>query len=154
MTHHIQTIALFGASNVGKTQILKALSAKICALTASKPKELVCIGDDIIAEYELFGKRVAIVSGGDDARSMKDGFEHIKRWHDIDVLVCATRSKGQTETFLQESVGEEAIIWLQCPWGYPEHGHFIQLKIESMATLLFDMLNCQLHHLSSNKLMP
>ncbi len=84
---------------------------------------------------------------------MKDGFEHIKRWHDIDVLVCATRSKGQTEAFLQESVGEEAITWIQCPWGYPEHGHFIQLKTESMATLLFDMLNYQLHHLSSNELM-
>ncbi|CAH1600738.1 conserved hypothetical protein [Vibrio jasicida] len=161
MKRSMKAIALFGAADVGKSSALKTLDKQLKELIEVSSERnidhvtdqyLCCLsteGVDIATSYRLLGKVVGVVSGGGTPEAMKEDIERLESQSKLDILVCATRSKGKTEAFLHEMVGEENIIWLQCPWVYPEQEYAIKMKTQSMATLLFDMLIAQIHNATS-----
>lgn len=158
MEGNMKAIALFGAANVGKSSALKMLDKQLKEFVEGfseknikhvTDQSLCCLStesSDIATSYRLLGKVIGVVSGGDNSKAMRGDIEQLESQGKLDILVCATRSKGQTESFLYNKVGEKNIIWLQCPWVYPEDSYAIEMKTRSMATLLFDMLIAQIHN--------
>ena len=104
-------IVLRGRAKCGKTTAIKITRDKLLALGAkvifTDPVEKP--GEDIVIKLEFRGKKIGIVSSGDARKWQEIFFRAVGE--DCDIYICATRSKGETISFIREKFPKSAIYW-------------------------------------------
>lgn len=105
--------ALSGKSSVGKTSTIKLAYYKIMkeqGITYSKYTAI--NARDFVALVEISGHVVWFISQGDRLDLIKKHFNFLRRYRH-DVIVCATRSKGETKNFIKkfQDMGTHDVNW-------------------------------------------
>lgn len=129
-----KVIVLWGNGGIGKTTTLNLLIEKLSKIgtmidgkIAKKPT------DNTWAVFDYNGKRVAVITVGDDYAILDKYFKKIKT--DCDIYVCASRSKGSSVDYIRNRFANGYIMW-QRKWNISEeHG-----KLNSFSNLI-DLLN-------------
>ena len=98
-------IGLYGRPGSGKTTTLNLL----IELLVEKGQE-----DNPVTIYDYRGKTIVITPGGDDKDVIKNNTEAFEK-AEGDILVTATRTKGQTTSQLSDYIGgnSEKITWIK-----------------------------------------
>lgn len=103
-------IAVRGVSNAGKTTSIKR-ACELVKIEYPSAKVTQHPGNvDIFVEVEINRHIIVFYSRGDRPDQVRDIFQRIERlnWN---VLVCATRSKGETVDIV-EGAGFDHLIWI------------------------------------------
>lgn len=94
-------LALWHTEKKGKTETLRAVAEEL--LTRYPNNEIFCssyepnaTGQDFKLVISVNGKKVGIVSKGDPETELKEKLTKFVQIHQCDVIICATRTKGQT----------------------------------------------------------
>jgi hypothetical protein len=93
-----KVILLHGVSNTGKTRSIKTY-AELEGLFVLQQR-----GDITLVMPTARGRRklkVGIASGGDNAKIVRQNFDFFRR-HRPDVIVCASRTRGQTKQIVEQ----------------------------------------------------
>ena len=96
MTFKKYIICDFAKAESGKSAVLNEVANKLNSCKNIKQldsKELNDFDNWYLFEYQ--GKRICVITGGDDASLMKKWFDWALKAN-ADLLVCASRSKGDT----------------------------------------------------------
>ena len=135
-------IDVFGAASIGKTSSIKAAYAKLSGKDFTELQ-----GDDIYETIHISGKLIGFASEGDPNSDQK---ENIKSLIDngCDVIVCASRTKGETSRFVEEIANDNDYLllkmspitnigWLEI-WGDEQIviNQLIEINGESIANLI------------------
>lgn len=101
---------LSGAGNTGKTSTLRKLANKFSLISEHKGdlKE----SEDFHITFLIKGKKVAIISGGDDMELISSGIAKVDEGSECDFIFCASRTRGQTTDFLNEKYSKEQLRWV------------------------------------------
>lgn len=96
-------IALYAASNRGKTTTLKIL-IELLALVS----EYYCVweGSDAWGRFVINGKKVSVCTSGDTGDIVKENIENYK---DCDIFISASRTKGGTVNEIERLAEEESV---------------------------------------------
>ncbi|EHR4996375.1 hypothetical protein ACOIXD_004507 [Vibrio parahaemolyticus] len=133
---------LYGASNTGKTSALRFFAQKLDQIST-----LVAGGIepdyDFSVVFELKGKRIGVITAGDDEASMVEGFELIDK-HNCEIVFCASRTKGQTTDFLYTRYQEEQFRWVSNMFIYNVEQQQINKCKESVANFMYESLLVEL----------
>jgi D-arabinose 5-phosphate isomerase GutQ len=109
-----KVIVVRGISNSGKTTSIKA-ALDLIKSNPSTEVNLLKNGKDLIVVISINGVIVVIASAGDTEEILEALLEAIKniKW---DVLVCATKSRGRTVSFIKEFAKNYSCIWIDKVW--------------------------------------
>ena len=113
----MKIIAVYGVNDSGKSASVKRFVDEVA--TQNKftiiRNERFGMGNDIlcIADYKNNNKnvRVGIVSQGDKEEVLNKAFS---RFSSCDIVICACRTKGGSEKFLEEKVkaNDDYVLWI------------------------------------------
>ena len=104
----------FARSDSGKTTVLNQLAKKL-----KQHKEIVQVDSDDLRNgdmwylFEYKGKKICIITSGDNSKDMGKWFGGALKAN-ADVVVCASRSKGETIGCVNEYAekGDYYVVWL------------------------------------------
>lgn len=108
-------IAVRGKSNVGKTgSIKKALELlreryPLAIITPIKNQK------DIIIKATIKDQVIIFASGGDTQEILDNMLKTIKN-ENVDILICATKSRGKTVRTIENCSLGTPIIWIEKNW--------------------------------------
>lgn len=113
-------IVLYGKGHCGKTTTLNLLIEKLISsdavvlggMPASNPEENCWI----VLEYQ--GRRIGIITVGDDGKILDDYFHKLST--DCDIYVCASRTKGSSCKYITDTF--PSILWLE-KWSVSQEGN-------------------------------
>ena len=106
----MKILALFGRGNKGKTKTINILIDKYLAIYG-KVISVQYHGEDKCCVIEYKNKKLIVTTRGDDVRCLKEDFE-TNYEPDVDIFICATRSKGETHNYIRSLTVENNIYWL------------------------------------------
>ncbi|MBO7125027.1 MAG: zeta toxin family protein [Bacteroidales bacterium] len=104
----------FARSDSGKTTVLNQLAKKL-----KQHKEIVQVDSDDLRNgdmwylFEYKGKKICIITSGDNSKDMEEWYGWALDYK-VDVVVCASRSKGETIGCVNEYAekGDYYVVWL------------------------------------------
>lgn len=133
---------LYGSSNTGKTISLRLLAKKLEQITIASitiPNE-----DDFAVTFILKNKKIGIITGGDDRGAIESGLTQINNNHRCDIIFCASRTKGQTTDFLNETFKKEELRWITNMYVYGNNDEQAFLCNQSVSDFLYNSLLLEL----------
>ena len=106
-------IVLWGNKDSGKSTTLKLLSDKLLALGGSlfPVKSKTKPTNDIAVTIQFNGKKIGIISAGDNDYFQKSGYESPDIHKDCDVYIFASRTKGSSCRFIRTTFPNNTIQW-------------------------------------------
>lgn len=114
-------VALRGAGNRGKSTTLKIVYEYLLKSFSLLPEDRVAPGgrgmyrqdmrSDVRAIFVVNGKRVGIESQGDPKSRLKDSLDFFQRKR-CDLIICATRTRGDTTDLVQALVPPYFVEWI------------------------------------------
>ena len=141
----MKIIALWGKANSGKTATIKFLRDILLKRGAKEEEN---VGDyDFISVFRFQGKKVGVISGGDTKEILTGNLGKLP--NDCDVVICPSRTKGETVQYLEEFVfNQEDLIWVKKA-EIRNNGKYSVEKEENIinllqAEILFEELKLQL----------
>ncbi|MGJ8646613.1 MAG: hypothetical protein ACSHXJ_06925 [Marinomonas colpomeniae] len=135
MNIHKIIYVLYGAENTGKTSTLRRL-AKLFALVSEYEGDL-HEEKDFCVTFMIKGRKVAVISGGDDANAISTGIEQVEDDSECDFIFCASRTKGQTTDFLHNEYSKEELRWVHQLSVYFENGEQHELTNIAISDFLY-----------------
>ena len=108
----MKILVLFGNGNKGKTETLDSLITKLEGRNKKNIKEEIKYGKDRCCILEYKGKTLKITTRGDDDKSLETDFNYKKDEYNIDMFICAARSKGKTHEYITSIKNVDNIYWL------------------------------------------
>ncbi len=114
----MKILVLFGNGNKGKTQTLDSLITKLAGPNEENIIEQIKHGNDRCCILIYNDKLIKITTRGDDAKSLEEDFNFKNKEYNIDIFICAARSKGGTHKYINkdipkiDNVNIENIYWL------------------------------------------
>lgn len=134
---------LYGAENTGKTSTLRYLAQKLDKVATLTSGRIECESDFSVT-FKIKEKIVSIVTPGDNAEIIK---EHLGL-NDVpssNIIICASRTRGQTTDFLWANYTEEQLRWVNKMYVYLDDEKHINACNRSVAHFLFESLLLELH---------
>ena len=100
-------IDVFGAASIGKTSSIKSAYAKLSG------KDFTELPDGDICEIiHISGKRIGFASEGDPNSSQKEDLKSLMD-NGCDIIVCASRTKGETSRFVEDIANDKDYLLLK-----------------------------------------
>ena len=105
-------IVLWGRGNSGKTHTLNIVLLKLykiygaCISYGSLPSK---IGEDSCVILEYRGKRIGVITKGDNDQLLKNSYDTLP--FDCDIYIWASRTKGNTCKYIEKHEKCKGIIW-------------------------------------------
>ena len=141
----MKIIALWGKHDSGKTATIKFLRDILLKRGAKEEEN---VGDyDFISVFRFQGKKVGVISGGDTKEILTGNLGKLP--NDCDVIICPSRTKGETVHYLEDYVfSQEDLIWVKKA-RIKNNGKYCVAKEENIinliqAEILFEELKLQL----------
>ena len=141
----MKIIALWGKHDSGKTNTMKFLRDILLKRGAKETK--IVDEYDFISVFDFQDKKVGVISGGDTKDILTGNFGKLPK--DCDVVICPSRTKGETVHYLEEFVfNQEDLIWVKKA-EIRNNGKYSVEKEENIinliqAEILFEELKLQL----------
>ena len=136
-------IALWGRRDIGKTGTIK----EVARLLRKHPKSQV-IADceefaDIKVVIEVKDKKIGINSHGDVADYLSDQLKNLVIHHECDVVVTATRTRGETVTCVKEYKQKHGyeIEWVKQIWQENGRDAYNQKQANGIVDTIKELLN-------------
>ena len=133
---------LYGSSNTGKTASLRLLAKKLEQITI--PSITIPNKDDFVVTFILKNKKIGIITGGDDRGAIESGLTQINNNRRCDIIFCASRTKGQTTDFLNETFKKEELRWITNMYVYGNNDEQAFLCNQSVSDFLYNSLLLEL----------
>lgn len=110
----IKVLVLWGTANHGKTQTLNLVIRKLlnnyqATLVSGTLSSDIKTDCWVVLEYN--GKKIGIVTNGDDKQILRAGFNSLP--NNCDLYLCASRSKGGSCDFITTKFQEDEIMWME-----------------------------------------
>lgn len=114
-----KAIVLWGRENTGKTTTLNLLVYKLINIGANvlfgNFSRTVLINNYLTenhyAVFEYDSKKIAVITAGDNDKTLDDYFSKIDC--DCDIYVCACRTKGCSCNYIKTLFSENNILWIE-----------------------------------------
>jgi hypothetical protein len=106
-----KVIALKGIGNVGKSQTIKKVYGLLIEKYPSAKIEEKFIGADITVVLTINGKKIGIESQGDPNSRLATSLGYFVSVN-CQIIVCATRTYGQTVDAVNKLNGDYEILWV------------------------------------------
>lgn len=141
----MKIIALWGKHDSGKTTTIQFL--RDILLKRGAKEEKIVDEYDFISVFDFQDKKVGVISGGDTKDILTGNFGKLP--NDCDVVMCPSRTKGETVQYLEELVfSQEDLIWVKKA-EIKNNGKYSVEKEENIinliqAEILFEELKLQL----------
>ncbi len=108
-----KVIALWARGGTGKTTTLRSLIDKLVNLHSAK---IISVHEnkyqtDCCAVLGYKGRKIGIITNGDTAEVLKNGFGLLP--DDCDIYICACRTKGGPCDYVKEYVGDGMLVWIE-----------------------------------------
>ena len=105
-------IALWGKERRGKTQTLNLVIHKLinsfhATLIDGIPPSDIKADSHVVLEYN--GKKIGIITNGDDGKILEKGFCLLP--NDCDIYICASRTKGSSCDYILTHFPQNKILW-------------------------------------------
>ena len=103
-------IKLRGVSGAGKTMTLIQLADRLvrCGAIEITRNQQGNSPIDYAIRQTFLGKKIGIITAGDFVQIVKDGFTSVG--HDCDIYVCATRTKGAADNYINTVIPGAIIV--------------------------------------------
>lgn len=106
----MKIIALWGKHDSGKTTTIHFLRDILLKRGANETK--IVDEYDFISVFDFQDKKVGVISGGDTKEILTGNFGKLP--NDCDVVICPSRTKGETVHYLEKLVfNQEDLIWVK-----------------------------------------
>lgn len=104
-------IVLFGTASKGKTQTLNLVINRLCYnlganIVLGNFSDDIKVDSCVVLDY--LGKRIGIVTNGDNNKVLSDEFEKLP--NDCDLYICASRTKGSSCEYIRRT--KSNIVWI------------------------------------------
>lgn len=105
-------IVLFGTASKGKTQTLNLVINRLCcnfdaSVVLGNFSGNIKVDSCMVLDY--LGKRIGIVTNGDNDEVLNKGFEKLP--DDCDLYICASRTKGSSCDYIRRK--KSNIVWIE-----------------------------------------
>jgi molybdopterin-guanine dinucleotide biosynthesis protein len=105
-------IALYGTANTGKSATLKKVYELLKAKHLNAPVSHEIVHHDVRAIININGHRIGFESQGDPGSRIFTSISMFAR-EECDLIVCATRTRGQTVVAVESLKPQYEIKWIQ-----------------------------------------
>ncbi len=105
-----KVIALWGRAQSGKTSTLKIVHDTLLHMSHEVLFENTDDGRDVMKIFSINGLKVGLESQGDPGSRLGRSLQEFKK-HDCTVIICATRSKGETQDLVRKLKSTYKISW-------------------------------------------
>lgn len=114
-----KAIVLWGRENTGKTTTLNLLIYKLINIGANvlsgnfSSTALInnYLTENHYAVFEYDSKKIAVITAGDNDKTLDDYFSKIG--YDCDIYICASRTKGSSCNYIKTLFSDNNILWIE-----------------------------------------
>lgn len=107
-----KVIALYGVADVGKSTTIKLAYDLLKAKYKMATVDELFVGADIKIVLTIDGTKIGIESQGDPSGRLKESLSLFVKMG-CQVIICATRSRGQTVQAVEKLASAYEILWLE-----------------------------------------
>jgi hypothetical protein len=107
-----KVIAVYGASAVGKSTTIKKAYDLLKAKYKTAVIDEIFVGVDIKVVLTINGKKIGIESQGDPGSRLEDSLSLFVN-SGCQIIICATRTRGQTVEAVEKLQPEYEVLWLK-----------------------------------------
>jgi ABC-type multidrug transport system ATPase subunit len=135
-------IGLYGPANAGKSATLRKVYELLKAKHPNAPVTHEIINHDVRAIFNINGHRIGLESQGDPGSRIFTSISLFVR-EECEIIVCATRTRGQTVEVIENLKPQYSIKWIP-KLREPDEAQHEQIN-KALATDIFKQVQSLIH---------